>query len=397
MICQQSFLSIQRYSELRKEFFSEVELTSLAQLGAGSFGGMSGEKVNNAIFVAKRKTGSRLESGAPGTIAGTSVRYWRLLDEAAKREAEIVGLDNLPAQLAGHNDTATISGAPLSFWCPSAIAELFDRYPGVQDPSSAITVTNGLFTCNNKRFVKHFQEIPIDTAHEWVPYDKGGGYKWFHTTPYMVHWKYNGDEIRAYRAQQGQSASLPGEQFYRKSGVTYSYIGTKSFRARLLSPGAIFDIASSSLFSDTWDCEYLVGWLNSSLIRFLLGVLNPTINFQIGDIRRLPFAAPDRKTLTAVTDASKVAIALAQELEQLERDCSPVIVGRLNEINEIEQRCQATIDNVIFDLYRIPEHLKPTILADPWVARGSGNLCDVESVIRKLGRIDRRGLEKQLK
>jgi hypothetical protein len=213
----------------------------------------------------------------------------------------------------------------------------------------------------------------------------------------MVHWKSNGDEIRSYRAQQGQSASLPGEQFYRLPGVTYSYIGTKFFRARLLSPGAIFDIASSSLFSETWDCEYLVGWLNSSLIRFLLGVLNPTINFQIGDIRRLPFATPDQETRVAVTAASKIAIALAQGLEQLERDSAPRIVARLNEINEIEQQCQATIDKAIFDLYRIPEHVKPTILADPWVARGSGNLCDVEAVIRKLSRIDLGRLEEQLK
>jgi Fe-S-cluster formation regulator IscX/YfhJ len=217
-----------------------------------------------------------------------------------------------------------------------------------------------------------------------------------------VHWKENGDHIRSYRAQRGQSASLPGEQFYRKAGVTYSYIGTKTFRARLLSPDSIFDIASSSLFSDTWDCNYLVGWLNSALIRFLLGVLNPTINFQIGDIRRLPFAPPDAETLHKVCQASETAIKLAQEIEQIDPD-SPAFAGmtssisRLQKINDIEKHCQSTIDDAIFDLYMIPDSLKPTIFADPWVARGSENLCDVEAVIRKLGRIDLGRLEKQLK
>src|SRR5262249_47390131 len=139
--------------------------------------------------------------------------------------------------------------------------------------------------------------------------------KWYRTTPYLLHWGKDGAAIREYRAKRGQSRKLPGERFYFQTGVTYSYIGTKGFRARLLSPNAIFDIASSAVFSEVLDPLYLLGFLNSSFVRFLLGVLNPTINFQIGDLRRLPLAMPDGSAQKAVAAKAATAVDLAQTID----------------------------------------------------------------------------------
>src|SRR4030095_5521761 len=50
MICQQSFMSIQRYAGLRAQLTERCELESLVQLGAGVFAARGGEKGNNAII-----------------------------------------------------------------------------------------------------------------------------------------------------------------------------------------------------------------------------------------------------------------------------------------------------------------------------------------------------------
>jgi hypothetical protein len=403
MICQQSFLSIQRYERLREELFQDVELVALAQLGAGSFGNMTGEKVNNAIFVVRRKVHSGEPTRLPGIGAAVlQGKYWQLLDEASREQAEKMGLVNVESRSFDPTEVATTSAVPFAFLCPKSILELFDNFPPLQDPISEIEVTNGLFTCNNNLFVRDHRDVPKDSQDDWVPYDKGGGHKWFRTTPYMVHWEGNGQSIRDYRVRQGQSASLPGERFYRKPGVTYSYIGTQSFRARLLSPNSIFDIASSALFSDRWDSNYLVGWLNSALIRFLLGVLNPTVNFQIGDIRRLPFAIPDEQTLSTICSASRIAIESAQQLERLDPesprfDRFPVSESILGELNEHEFESQRQIDQAIFKLYKVSDSAQATIYADPWVSRGQRPLCDVHAVISKLRRSNVAAPEEQLK
>ncbi len=403
MICQQSFMSIQRYAALREELTERCDVQCLVQLGPGVFAARAGEKVNNAIIVARRRSDTssgRGASHAPGSVLpeesrGDEIRCWRVLQPAQKMLAEEHGIASLPETGVPHSQFAIISGAPFSFWCPPAIARLFQAHPPMESQETGITLTNGLFTCNNAKFVKSHWQVQTEELSEYVPYDKGGGHKWYRTTPYMLHWGADGEAIREYRAKRGQSRRLPGERFYFRTGITYSYIGTKGFRARLLSPDSIFDIASSAVFSDRLDALYLLGFLNSSLARFLLGVLNPTINFQIGDLRRLPLAMPTQGVAEAVIEQASTAVELARDLDALDtsspRFSRPVLLcfdrdGNIESafrcyvefvegLNQSETACQRLIDDLIYDLYQIPASKRALIESDPWVARERKPLC----------------------
>jgi hypothetical protein len=76
-------------------------------------------------------------------------------------------------------------------------------------------------------------------------------------------------------------------EFYgRGGGVTYSYLTSGRFSARQLDRGAIFDVAGSSLFPE--DPLTMLAVLNSSVARELLAAINPTVNFQVGDLAELP-------------------------------------------------------------------------------------------------------------
>ena len=365
LICQQSVLSISRFKPLRKFIERESHIETIVQLGSGSFPTRAGEKVNNAIITFRRA------SSKAQTNRNTHLQFARILYPEEKKQAEVCGIKSmLDVRESASMPQNSASQPTLAPWCPTLILELFEKHPPLQ--MGDVVVVNGLFTCNNKMFVRKFNEVPEDERHEYVPYDKGGGQKWYHSTPYLLHWQKDGDVIRDYRVSRGQSRSLPGEDYYFKPGITYSYIGTQGFKARLLSPDCIFDIASSSVFTPEPLKMYMLGFMNSSLVRYLMGVLNPTINFQIGDLRRIPYAQPDATTQFEVSKLAQEAVDLARKAESLDR-CD-LDAKFLDWARSKERTIQSEIDRLIFALYKIPPKLQKQILQDPWVVRGQKNV-----------------------
>lgn len=376
LICQQSVLSISRFKPLREFIELESKIETIVQLGSGSFPTRAGEKVNNAIITLRKR------AETSDTNSSRQLQFARILYPEEKKRAEALGIRSALEIREVESLNSTSAQKPtIAPWCPPLITALFEKHPPLQDNKSGIVVVNGLFTCNNKMFVRKFEEVSEGERHEYVPYDKGGGKKWFHSTPYLLHWQNDGDVIREYRVSRGQSRSLPGEDYYFKPGITYSYIGTQGFKARLLSPDSIFDIASSSVFTPEPLRMYMLGFMNSSLVRYLMGVLNPTINFQIGDLRKLPFAQPDSMTQFEVSKLAEEAVDLARRVESME--------GNLVDISFIawakskESIIQTEIDRLIFALYKIPAKLQKQILEDPWVVRGQKNVFAVPSKARK--------------
>lgn len=367
-VVQQSFLSISRYRTFRLNLLKQTRIISCVQLGTGAFPSRPGEKVNNAIITLQKTETSLNPTGAESQNKEHAIRFLRLQGKADHDLVKASGLANYPHQVIGHDQAVklikSLSGQPFAFHCPEEIGDIFAREPSLADLSSDFVLTNGLFTCDNKRFVKLASAVETSERSQFVPYDKGGGQKWYHSTPYLLHWGKNGQAIRDFREERGQSKSLPGESFYFKSGLTYSYIGTKGFSARLLSPGAIFDIASSAVFSLKYDLHYILGFLNSALVAYLLSTLNPTVNFQIGDLRKLPFKVPDPALEGAVSSLAAQAVAIVRIIEEAK---GPVDAGGLAaEEREIQKR----IDALIFDHYSVGKGTRHTILDDAWVQRG---------------------------
>ncbi len=392
MICQQSFLTIQRYEQLRRELLERTQILTVAHLGPGAFASRAGEKVSNAIITLERNDEHLSQSPAI-----------KIFKAASLKEAEERGIDNLPQQSLTQQSMRTLASLipsnPLALWCPEEIALLFKKHAPMSHAETGITVTNGLFTCNNKKFLKHFTELDEIEMEQFVPYDKGGGKKWYSLTPYYICWEDQGDSIREYRKKRGQSASLPGEEFYFKQGVTYSYIGTRGFKARLLSPQSVFDIASSAVFSSAVDLHYLLGFLNSALVRYILGVLNPTVNFQIGDLRRLPFRVPASKQEKKIAELARSAVEIASELEKSDpqspgykrsrlqyfagtgcaasQEAYERMKDRLQDLNIKERAIQNSIDEEIFESYEISKSIREQIVADPWVDSGNKQLVEI--------------------
>ena len=77
-----------------------------------------------------------------------------------------------------------------------------------------------------------------------------------------------------------------GKSHYFLEGVTWTFISSSGFAARYTPPGFVFDVAGSSLFCD--QPKRLVAFLSSGLCFQFLRTLNPTLNFQVGNLKSLP-------------------------------------------------------------------------------------------------------------
>ena len=366
-ICQKSFFSIARYKALRMHLIEKASFEFVDALGPGIFATCPGEKVNTAIIsLQKRKP-----------IAGSTESF---IYRENKEERTVELADLLKT-------SAAISGFPYIFSMADGAAAYFEKHQSLGDleEEGRVLLTNGLFTCNNKLFIKDKEELAKlvylgeEKAEDYVRYDKGGGQKWFHDTRLRLKWQGNGDLIRRYRKERGQSESLPGESHYFQPGLTYSYIGTSGFRARLLSPEAVFDISSSAIFckDKAIDLLALLAFLNSSLSIYLLSKLNPTINFQIGDLRRLPINLPDRASGDELSKLANACIELVKEQARLREKnavqigesktkCEPETKGE-PEFIETERKHQLRIDELVFDLYQVPQKNRAEYSQDKWV------------------------------
>jgi hypothetical protein len=201
-------------------------------------------------------------------------------------------------------DFDSIPGAPWVYWVSDGIRKLFDRFSQLSDVAPP---KHGMSTGYNVRFLRCWWEIPANdieldcanaqeaqsTGRKWFPYMKGGGYlKWYGNQQWVLNYATGGAEMLAGR----ECGSLSGHRhdnpdYYFREGVTYSYLTSGSFSVRYSPGGFIFDVAGSSLFPE--NTMLFMAVLNSTFATYVLKLINPTVNFQVGDLARLP--VPDRR------------------------------------------------------------------------------------------------------
>jgi hypothetical protein len=193
-----------------------------------------------------------------------------------------------------------IPGSPVAYWVSENFIKAFDN----SKISDCSVVTNGMFTCDNKRFLRLWQEVNINNVFfncrskeesklsnkKWYPYNKGGDFRrWYGNHENIINFKHFGEEISDYRVLSGQSSSFPGQEYYFNESLSWSFVSSSKFGIRYYPGGFVFDIAGSSIFPNTSDdLFYLLALLASEVSFSMLNLLNPTINFQAGDIKKIP-------------------------------------------------------------------------------------------------------------
>ncbi len=295
MITMHTWMFISSFKKLRKHILTNENIVSMMHTGAATFEELNSFNVLATAFVRRK--------GYVNSYVGTYLK----LNDYYSTDEKLKNLDNPKnLYLTKQNKFFSIQEQPIVYWVDEKTYDIFETSPKIEDYGQ---LTNGLFTCDNARFVRLWHEVSVcDTKFnchsaaeadaskaKWFPYVKGGNFrKWYGNNEYVVNYQDNGAEIREYRVKQGQSKKFPGEQFYFMPGITWAPFGFENFGVRYKYHGDIFDIAGSSLFVNNTDDElYILSFLASKVGFYLLSTVAPTVNFQIGNIGSLPLIKSD--------------------------------------------------------------------------------------------------------
>lgn len=196
------------------------------------------------------------------------------------------------------DDFKKVPGNPIAYWAGDALFSSFENFPALA--STVPNVTKGIFTGHNARFIRFWHEVSY-LEKGWNLYSKGGARrKWLGNVEHVLNWKDGGRDLCAFDGAGLGAAKYFGKERFAWSGLTS---GDVSFRYE--SGDIWFDDVSPSIIFDKPDFA-LLGLLNSKVTQYFLNILNPTLHYQIGDIRRVPVA-----TLPDIADVVKRAIAIA--------------------------------------------------------------------------------------
>jgi hypothetical protein len=269
-----TYISLSTYEYLRKKIVENYYIKKFIHLGKKTF-----KSVNVSISI--------------GIIYNNTSETDSLfldLKNFDDQEGKIKD-DTLKWYIKNAKDFSKIPSYRFIYWSSSDLSDKIVKYDKLE-PKYAI-VKQGLATSNNNKFVYMRWEVNNYLNKNFYPYAKGGGFnKFFGRNDFIVDWSQ--DAIKIYKSPKGR---YRGYEYYFKQGLTFSLITSENkFSCRFLPEGWVFDIGGPSIFCLNIDSKYLLAIMNSKLINKFLELINPTVNFQIGDIKNTPIIVSSNYT-----------------------------------------------------------------------------------------------------
>ena len=250
--------------------------------------------------------------------------FIRLTDYKSSDEKEKGFFDSKNRYEAKQEDFEKIPGSPIAYWVSDKVKALFE-YKSLSDFNK---FSNGLNTGDNDRFLRFWSEIEktsmrvktnnfeeaLESKKRWFPYNKGGSFKkWYGNDENVIFWDNNGFEIKKYAIKRNKgshwSRYLCGMDYQFHKSITWSFVSSSKFGIRFKDNGYLFDVGGSSMFvEDNNYYKYFGALLNTKLAFFILKNINPTLNFQTGNIGKIPLV---------ITESEKIK----QQIDTLTQEC----------------------------------------------------------------------------
>lgn len=269
------WMFIGSYEKLRNEIIDNRTLTSLIQL---EYSGFAGATVPICTYT--------FHNSFVKGYKGGYVRLSDFVGAAVQAPKALEAIQNPDCGWFYRRDAEAfkqIPGTPIAYWLGKGANGSFE----VGRPLAKIAKTRkGMFTGNNDLFLRQWYEVSaslIDIDYKF--YSKGGPYRrWYGNRDYVVRWKDDGKEIKAFPG----SGNI-NESDYFRSCLCWSLItsGDISFRA-LNTDEYVMGDAGPACYPNPEMYWYLLGLLNSSAIQLLSKAINPTLNWSAGVVGSFP-------------------------------------------------------------------------------------------------------------
>ena len=310
MVTMQSWMFLSSFEKMREWMLREKTIVTMAHMANGVMGIAFG----TAATVLRNFT----VSGYIADYSHTSVD-----DLNEQRVPSEFPVRNNRLKRVAQDEFKKIPGSPVAYWVSERVREVFEEGTLL---GKLVDVRQGLHTADNDQFLRRWHEVDqgkcsydsksrdaaAQSGKKWFPYNKGGEFrKWYGNQEYLVNWENDGHAIRAFGTENGGRARSRAQntEFYFLPSVTWSFVSSSYFGVRYSDAGAVFDVGGSSAFPSERDHLWVTGFLCSKQVYEFMRVMNPTLNFQVGNVAALPVLSdPVHNHQSAIEKVGKLLI-----------------------------------------------------------------------------------------
>ena len=266
MITQHAWMFLSSYESLRTKLLSHTTV-NMAHLGARAFDEIGGEVVQTTAFI-----------NAAKPIKDYSGVYVRLVDINGENEKAELFLSGKNRYTSNQINFSKIPGLPVAYWMSNNFLRTFDN----NKIGELYDVSNCIQPGDSVLFLRLWYEISVSKInYDWRFVSKGGSYrKWYGNIEYILNYGENGEHLLTH-----PKTTLRTPEKYFQIGFVWSRISTGPISVRFWSEEKLVTDAGPILYCDKL---YYLALLNNTVINHILQFISPTINYQVGNISKIP-------------------------------------------------------------------------------------------------------------
>lgn len=370
------WMSLASYSKLRNSMISNEYIVNMLHLGRGMFGSDYG---TTAFVIANNHI-----NNYKGLYKKFFERQGSVETEEAKQKKFIGGTKDYVTEQSLY---LSLPNNIIAYWATNSFADAFEA--GININTYA-TVFEGLKTRDKDRFLRFWFEI---ASKKWKPYAKGGSFRrWYGNNDYVVNWGDNGDEVRNFKKSSGVNF-----KHYFEPAITYTAMTMSKFSGRYIDD-QIFGGGGGGITASE-KTDYLLGFVNSTPFDYIISAMKSTVNFEVGQIGKIPVLFGNTESEREVEDLVKSNVDLskgewnsyeyswnfqhhpllrkvttiAEAFEQWQAECD----DRFNQLKANEEE----LNRIFIDIYGLQDELTPEVEDKDVTVRKADLKRDIKSFI----------------
>ena len=300
MVTMQSWMFLSSFEKIRSEIVTNHTIINMMHMANMVMGIAFG----TVVTTIKNKT----SNGFNGTYHFVDYK-----DIKNAHPIQSLPIANDRFSIINQENFKKIPGTPIAYW---ETEKFFNTYETGQSISNFGDPVKGIDTGDNDTFLRLWFEVnsdkisfeKYDKDKKWFPYNKGGSFrKWYGNREYVINFEQNGLTLRNFKG-----ANLRNQSYYFKPSISWSTITSAGISVRISSGGFLWDNGGTSLFSNISQMKLIMAILNSKVGRRFLE-LSPTINYQPGEIGKIPYLINRNSNANEMLELVDKAIDLSKK------------------------------------------------------------------------------------
>ena len=280
------WMFISSYEKLRKNIIDKHFINNLIQL---EYSGFDGATVPICTFTLRKQPINNAK--------GSYIRLSDFKGAAVQAPKTLEAIQNPSCgwfYTAKQKDFEKISGSPIGYWANKSALLSFHKFKSLNEN---YTVKSGVMTGDDNRFLRYWYELRIhDIAYgktnlneiefnlkKYLPMNKEEGFrKWSGRYKFVFRYDKGGQN---FSIVDGLNYRLRDDKYYFEKGISWGDVTSSSTSFRWQEKGLVFSARAPMIITDK---KFLIGLLNSNVVSYFQGILNPTLSFNLVDLERVP-------------------------------------------------------------------------------------------------------------